>query len=61
MFSIASLVSRTRQVPAAGDGLAADFSGFYDWMTKAGGLLFPKLPLVFIGITRGAGAFPVLG
>jgi len=30
MFSIASLVSRTRQVPAAGDGLAADFSGFYD-------------------------------
>jgi len=61
MFSIASLVSRTRQVPAAGDGLAADFSGFSDWMTETGGLLFPKPPLVFIGITRVAEAFPILG
>jgi hypothetical protein len=61
MFSIASLVSRTHQVPAAGDRLGADFSGFYDWMTEAGGLLFPKPPLVLIGITRGAGAFPILG
>jgi hypothetical protein len=49
MFSIASLVSRARQVPAAGDGLAADFSGFYDWMTEAGGLLFPKPPKVLLG------------
>jgi len=61
MFSIASLVSRTRQVPAAGDGLAVEFSGFYDWMTEAGGLLFPKPPLVFVGIIRGAEALPILG
>jgi hypothetical protein len=61
MFSIASLVSRTRHDPAAGDGLATDFCGFYDWMTEAGRLLFPKLPLVFMGITRGAEAFPILG
>jgi hypothetical protein len=43
MFSIASLINRAREVPAVGDGLAADFRSFYEWLTEAGGLLFSEV------------------
>jgi hypothetical protein len=59
--SIASLINRAGEVPAARDGLAAGFRGFYEWMTEAEVLLFPKAPLVFIGIVHGAEAMATLG
>jgi hypothetical protein len=45
-FSIASWISRGRPIPSAHDGLAADFGGFYNWLTEAGRLLFPEDPPV---------------
>jgi len=61
MFSIASLVSLAHKVQSPPSRLVEDIRGIYDWMTEAGGLLFPKPRLVFIGIIRGAEAFPIPG
>jgi hypothetical protein len=60
-LSIASLVSLAHKVQSTYSRLVEDIRGFYDWMTQAEGLLFPKPPLDFIGIIRGAEAFPILG
>jgi hypothetical protein len=48
--SIASLVSLGHKVRSTHSRLVEDIRGFYDWMTYAEGLLFPKPPLVFTGI-----------
>jgi hypothetical protein len=60
MSSIASLLSLAHKVQSTRSRLVEDITGSYDWMTQAEGLLFPEPPLVFIGITRGAEAFPIL-
>jgi hypothetical protein len=58
---IASLISLAHNVQSTPCRLVEDISAFYKWMTEAEGLLFRKLPLGVIGITRGAEAFPILG
>jgi hypothetical protein len=60
-LSIASLVSLAHKVRSTHSRLVEDIRGFYSWMTQAEGLLFPKPPLVFIGIIPGAEALPILG
>jgi hypothetical protein len=56
-----SLFRAAHKFQSTHNRLVEDIRGFYDWMTRAEGLLFRRQSLVFVRIVRGGADFPILG